>query len=80
MEKERIVAVVSLAECFSLAVVEIVTEEIVAESSAEEAEGGEEPSTGGGHLSRLRVSPAERGAEYKGGGKDSGKCLFHNSD
>ena len=59
MEKERIVAVVSLTECFSLAVGEIVTEDIVAQSSAEEAEVDEETGTGGGHLTRLTVSSAE---------------------
>ena len=38
MEEQRIVAVVSLAKGFSLAVVEIVTEDIVAPTEGEEAE------------------------------------------
>ena len=64
MEEQRIVAVVSLAKGFSLAVVEIVTEDIVAPTEGEEAEVDEEPSTGGGHLPRLSEPSGQRAGSH----------------
>ena len=50
LEEHRIVAVVSLAKGFSLAVVEIVTENIVAHSETDKAELYDETCTGSRHL------------------------------